>query len=74
MLHGFHEAEEKWLTGYIDDAVAELRKWNWGDFRGKYRPTLYDICCGNGRCVPFYVNHFENICLHEQNRVFLAGA
>jgi hypothetical protein len=71
---GFHEQEEKWLPGEIDEAVKELKKWNWEDFRGRYSPTIYDICCGPGRCVKYYVDSFAYICLHDQSEEFVKNA
>jgi trans-aconitate methyltransferase len=56
--------------------VTELRnKWNWkGNFNGSFCQTIYDICCGPGRCVKYYAAMFEYICLHDQSQEFVDSA
>ena len=65
MEFGFHEEEDKRLTREMEKAMVALKDWKWGSYRNKWMPTVYDICCGAGRCVPYYIDYFGYICLHD---------
>jgi hypothetical protein len=51
-----------------------MKDWKWNGFRNKFMPTIYDICFGTGRCVPYYIDYFGYIYIHDQSIVFVAYA
>ena len=62
------------MQQHINSAVKAMKEFQW-DSRGKMQPLIYDLCCGAGRCIPYYKDHFPiGICLHDHNKLFLAQA